>query len=135
MLKRFEGELRAKDWNQVPEGLEVRLCPAPGAEEVFLLCRSAQRKEKEQAMHERFEKRIEEGLEKIVTSCAKRKQLPAAVGSGWGDYWARTLGQQERLRSRSIPIQMALRSVSGKESIAGRSGRDSVRVVMCCAAT
>jgi transposase len=80
MLKRFEGELRAKDWNQVREGLEVRLCPAPGGEEVFLLCRSAQRKEKEQALHERFEKRIEEGLEKIVASCGKRKQLPAAVG-------------------------------------------------------
>jgi transposase len=45
MLKRFEGELRAKGWNQVREGLEVRLCPAPGEEEVFLLCRSAQRKE------------------------------------------------------------------------------------------
>jgi hypothetical protein len=98
----------------------VRLCPAPGGEEVFLLCRSAQRKGKEQAMHERFENRIEEGLEKIVASCAKRKQLPAAVGQGgWGDYWARTLGQRERLRSRSIPIQTALRSVSGKESIAG----------------
>ena len=84
MLKRFEGELRAKDWNQVREGLQVRLCPAPGEEEVFLLCRSAQRKEKEQAMHERFEKRIEEGLEKIVASCAKRKQLPAAVGAAGG---------------------------------------------------
>jgi hypothetical protein len=29
-------------------------------------------------MHERFEKRIEEGLDKIVASCRKRKQLPAA---------------------------------------------------------
>ena len=92
MLKRFEGELRAKGWNQVREGLEVRLCPAPGGEEVFLLCRSAQRKEKEQAMHERFEKRIEEGLEKIVASCAKRKQLPAAVGQRVG----RLLGKNSR---------------------------------------
>jgi transposase len=92
MLKRFEGELCAKDWNQVREGLEVRLCPAPGGEEVFLLCRSAQRKEKEQAMHERFEKRIEEGLEKIVASCAKRKQLPAAVGQRVG----RLLGKNSR---------------------------------------
>jgi transposase len=91
-LKRFEGELRAKDWNQVREGLEVRLCPAPGGEEVFLLCRSAQRKEKEQAMHERFEKRIEEGLEKIVTSCGKRKQLPAVVGQRVG----RLLGKNSR---------------------------------------
>ena len=92
MLKRFEGELRAKDWNQVREGLEVRLCPAPGGEEVFLLCRSAHRKEKEQAMHERFAKRIEEGLEKIVASCGKRKQLPAAVGQRVG----RLLGKNSR---------------------------------------
>jgi transposase len=92
MLKRFEGELRAKDWNQVREGLEVRLCPASGEEEVFLLCRSAQRKEKELAMHERFEKRIEEGLENIVASCAKRKQLPAAVGQRVG----RLLGKNSR---------------------------------------
>jgi transposase len=92
VLKRFEGELRAKDWHQVREGLEVRFCPAPGGEEVFLLCRSAQRKEKEQAMHERFEKRIEEGLEKIAASCRKRKQLPAAVGQRVG----RLLGKNSR---------------------------------------
>ena len=92
VLKRFEGELRAKDWHQVREGLEVRFCAAPGGEEVFLLCRSAQRKEKEQAMHERFEKRIEEGLEKIVASCGKRKQLPAVVGQRVG----RLLGKNSR---------------------------------------
>ena len=92
ILKRFEGELRAPDWHRVREGLEVRFCPAPGGEEVFLLCRSVQRKEKEQAMHERFEKRIEEGLEKIVASCRKRKQLPAAVGQRVG----RLLGKNSR---------------------------------------
>ena len=92
MLKRFEPELRSKDWKQVREGLEVRFCPAPGGEEIFLLCRSAQRKEKEQAMHERFEKRIEDGLDKIVASCGKRKQLPAAVGQRVG----RLLGKNSR---------------------------------------
>jgi transposase len=40
--------------------------PAPDGAEVFILCRSAQRQQKEQAMHARFEKRIEEGLRKIV---------------------------------------------------------------------
>ena len=92
LLKRFEGELRAKGWQQVREGLEVRFCPAPGGEEVFLLCRSAQRKEKEQAMHERFEKRIEEGLEKIAAGGRKRKQLPVVVGQRVG----RLLGQNSR---------------------------------------
>src|SRR2546429_5686132 len=41
--------------------------------EVFILCRSAERQAKEQAMHERFEKRIEEGLLKIAASCDKRR--------------------------------------------------------------
>jgi hypothetical protein len=43
-------------------------------------------------MHERFEKRIEEGLEKIVASCRKRKQLPAIVGQRVG----RLLGKNSR---------------------------------------
>ena len=92
MLKRFERELLAQDWHQVHIGLEVRFCPAPGGEELFVLCRSAQRKEKEQAMHERFEKRIEEGLEKIAVSCRKRKQEPVVVAQRVG----RLLGQNSR---------------------------------------
>ncbi len=73
MLRRFEKELLNQEWKQVHEGLEVRLCPAPEGEEVFILCRSAERRKKEKAMHERFEKRIEEGLKKIQASCEKRK--------------------------------------------------------------
>ena len=92
VLKRFERELRAADWHRIREGLEVRVCPAPGGEEIFLLCRSAQRRQKEQAMHERFEKRIEEGREKIAARCRKRKPLPAAVGQRVG----RLLGQNSR---------------------------------------
>jgi len=92
LLKRYQGELRAQDWQPVREGLEVRFCPAPGGEEIFLLCRSAQRKQKEQAMHERFEKRIEEGLVKIAASCRKRKPWPAAVGQRVG----RLLAQNTR---------------------------------------
>jgi len=78
-LRKFERELLGEDWKQVHEGLEVRLVPAPDGEEVFILCRSAERRAKEQAMHERFEKRIEEGLLKIATSCGKRRQKSGAV--------------------------------------------------------
>ena len=80
MLKRFAPELRSRDWKQVREGLEVRGCPAPGGQEIFLLCRSTQRKEKEQARHERFEKRIEKDLEKIARGCERRRQDPVRVG-------------------------------------------------------
>jgi len=78
-LRKFERELLSEDWKQVHEGLEVRLVPAPDGEEVFILCRSAERQAKEQAMHERFEKRIEEGLLKIAASCDKRRQKSGAV--------------------------------------------------------
>ena len=78
-LRKFERELLSEDWKQVHEGLEVRLVPAPDGEEVFILCRSAERQTKEQAMHERFEKRIEDGLAKIAASCGKRRQKSGAV--------------------------------------------------------
>ena len=78
-LKRFEQELLKADWQQVREGLEVKLCPSPDGEESFILCRSADRAVKEKAIHERFEKRIEKGLEKIAESCRKRKQKAGSV--------------------------------------------------------
>ena len=34
-LKRFEQELLLEDWQQVREGLEVKLCPSPDGEESF----------------------------------------------------------------------------------------------------
>jgi len=92
MLKRFERELLSSDWKQVHEGLEVRLCPAPDGEEVFILCRSAQRSAKERAMHDRFEKRIEEALKKIAESCRKRRQKPIAIAQRVG----RLLGRNTR---------------------------------------
>ena len=78
-LRKFERELLSQDWKQVHQGLEVRLVPAPDGEEVFILCRSAERQAKEQAMHERFEKRIEDGLAKISASCDKRRQKSGSV--------------------------------------------------------
>ncbi len=78
-LRKFKRELMSEDWRQVYEGLEVRLVSAPGGNEVFILCRSAERRAKEKAMHERFEKRIEAGLERIAASCRKRRQKPPAI--------------------------------------------------------
>jgi hypothetical protein len=72
-LRRFEQPLLEEDWETVREGLEVKLCPSSEGEETFILCRSAARREKEQAMHARFEQRIEAGLEKLAESCRKRK--------------------------------------------------------------
>ena len=78
-LKRFEQELLKADWQQVGEGLEVKLCSSPEGEESFILCRSAERAAKEKAIHERFEKRIEKGLMKLADGCRKKKQKLGAT--------------------------------------------------------
>jgi transposase len=92
MLKRFEQELLSQEWKQVHDGLEVRLCRAPTGEEVFILCRSAERQAKEKAIHERFEQRIEAGLKKIQAGCRRRKSSPTQVAQRVG----RLLGENSR---------------------------------------
>lgn len=73
-LRKFERQLLAEDWQMIREGLEVKLCTSPeGGKETYILCRSRDRREKEKAMHERFECRIDEALEKVRVSCKKRK--------------------------------------------------------------
>ena len=92
-LKRFEQQLAEQDWHAVHEGLEVKLCSCPdGSAETYILCRSGDRREKEQAMHARFEKRIEEGLTKIATACAKRRHEVGPIERRVG----RLLGQNTR---------------------------------------
>ncbi len=79
LLRRFEQELLKGDWRQVREGLEVKLCPSPDGKESFVLCRSTARAIKEKQIHERFEKRIDKGLAKLVEGCRKKKQKLGAV--------------------------------------------------------
>jgi len=76
MLKKFENELTESGWSKVYEDLEVKLCASPDGEETFVLCRSASRAGKEKAIHERFGKRIESGLQKLGERLAKRKKVP-----------------------------------------------------------
>ena len=78
-LKHFEEEMLSQDWEKIREGLEVKACPSPTGEETFILCRSADRALKEKAIHERFEKKIEKGLQKIAESCSKRKQKASGI--------------------------------------------------------
>jgi transposase len=65
-IKKWNRELAdTKNWQQVRDGVEVKICPGPEGNETFLLCRSKERATKEKAMHERFCKRIEEALAKM----------------------------------------------------------------------
>jgi transposase len=80
MLKKFERELLSGDWEKIHTGLEVKKCASPeGTEETFILCRSASREQKEQAILERFTGRIEKELEKIQTACEKGRLKNPAI--------------------------------------------------------
>ena len=69
MLRQFEHELTdQRDWHTVQEGVDVKQVAGPDGKEVFILTRSADRRAKEQAMHQRFLERLEGGLRKLESA-------------------------------------------------------------------
>jgi len=74
-LKKFASELARPDgWRAVHEGVEVKLTSHLGTKETVILCRSADRRSKEQAMHDKFSRRIEETLDRQAARIARSKQ-------------------------------------------------------------
>jgi transposase len=69
--------------------LEVKLCAAPDGQETFVLCRSRDRREKEKAMHGRFEQRIEEGLKRIEAACQRQRLTAVKVAQRVGRLMSR----------------------------------------------
>jgi len=109
-LKRFERELLEGGWETIRNGLEVKLCPCPGGDETFILCRSIDRREKEKAMHERFEKRIEAGLEKMAEVCRTNKRKPLDI--------ARRIGRLLGANSRAAGLfKIDLKEVDGRAEV------------------
>jgi len=81
-LKKFASELARPDgWRMVHEGVEVKLTRHPETEETVILCRSADRRSKERAMHDKFSRRIEEALARLAARIARSKKRidPAMV--------------------------------------------------------
>ena len=95
MLRRFEQHLLASDWHTVQEGVEAKLVPGPDGTERFVLARSADRRAKEQAMHERFVERLETELCKLqaAATCGRLRD-PAVANRRLGRllqrYWRAT---------------------------------------------
>lgn len=106
MLKRFEQEILKDDWHHIRAGLEVKLCEWPGDEEdsshadedcqqepeIFILCRSQDRFQKEDAIVRRFEQKIEARLTRMQSRCARQRRDVAKVEREVG----RVLGQNTR---------------------------------------
>jgi transposase len=98
-LKKFCSELAGADgWHAVHEGVEVKLTRHPETGETVILCRSADRRSKEQAMHYKFSHRIEAALERLAARIAhsKKRLDPAAVNRQIG----RILQQNQRAAAR-----------------------------------
>src|SRR5271166_6213678 len=104
-LKTFAFALAASDgWRTVQEGVEVKLVRRPETDETVILCRSADRRAKEQAMHDKFSRRIETALERLAVRIASSKKRldPAKVNRQIG----RILQQNQRAAARfSIALE------------------------------
>jgi hypothetical protein len=71
LLRQFEQHLTDQNWTTAQAGVEVKLVPSPTGQETFLLARSADRREKERAMHEKFTARLEAGLTRMQKAAEK----------------------------------------------------------------
>jgi transposase len=98
-LKKFATDLRsAAGWRQIRDTVAVKLTVHPETGETVILCRSAERRSKEQAMHEKFSQRIESALGTLQgrLARAKRRIDPAQVNRQIG----RILQQNQRSAAR-----------------------------------
>src|SRR6266436_6301686 len=69
-MKRFEAELLQDNWTQVRPDVQVKQIAIPQGEETYILCRTAGRQEKEQAIRKRFSTRMEAALQALEKSIA-----------------------------------------------------------------
>jgi transposase len=98
-LRKFGSVLAAADgWRTVHEGVEVKLAHYPETGDTAILCRSADRRSKEKAMHDKFSRRIGAALQRLAARIARsRKRLdPAPVNRQIG----RILQQNQRAAAR-----------------------------------
>src|SRR3974377_1803450 len=98
-LKKFGCDLAHPDgWRTVHEGVEVQLARHPETDETVILCRSADRRSKEKAMHDKFSRRIEAALERLAARGvrSRNRRDPAVVNRQIG----RILQQNQRAAAR-----------------------------------
>jgi len=98
-LKKFGAELACADgWRTVHDGVEVKLARHPDTDETVILVRSADRRSKEKAMHDKFSQRIDAALQRLAGRIARAKKPidPARVNRQIG----RLLQRNQRAAAR-----------------------------------
>jgi hypothetical protein len=119
MLRRFEQHLLDKEWHEVQAGVEVKLVPGPDGEETFVLARSADRRKKEQAMHQRFLDRMEAALTQMSASIESGRLKDEAVaqrrlGRLQERYWRAAGAFEIKIKRLSRPKDKARLSITWK---------------------
>lgn len=73
-LRRHEAMIAdERDWTRIREDVEVKLCPTENGVETYILCRSAQRRDKDLAILDRFEKRLETRIDLLKQRIGKAR--------------------------------------------------------------
>jgi Transposase DDE domain len=121
-LRRFERELLSPDWRPVHEGLEMRLVPAPGGNEVFILCRSTERRAKERALHDASRDASKRGWRRLPRVAASVGRSRARSSGAWAGCWARTRGRRVCLMCGWKTTRRAVRNCTGRRRRVGASG-------------
>ena len=131
MLRQFEQHLVEENWTVAQEGVEVKLVPGPDGEETFILARSADRRAKEQAMHEKFTTRMAEGLRKLQAAAESgRLKDEATAGERLGrlkeQNWRAAGAFEVKIKKLSQPRRQA----TDRSGVAG-AGQVRRLVAMC----
>jgi transposase len=126
LLKKYEQELLADDWHKIREGIEVKLLTVPHEDEeeptpsdtsgeprapqqeIFILCRSQDRVQKDAAILRRFEQKIESRLQAMATRCQNQCRDVQKVEREVG----RMLGQNTRA-ARLFEVRVERREDGG----------------------
>ena len=121
MLRQFERHLSDKNWHEVQEGVEVKLVAGPEGHEVFILARSTDRRQKENAMHQRFINRMEVDLQKMQCSAAsgRLKDIQLAqrrLGRIQQRYWRASSAFDVKIAKIEKPTDKARLKVSFKRN-------------------
>jgi transposase len=143
MLKKFEQEILKEDWHSLRDGLEVKIVPWPkdddeddeatieadASPEKFILCRSRDRSKKEEAITQKFEKKIEEALTRMKARCEKQHRNAQKVEREIG----RLLGQNTRAaRLFSVKVTSTDQGAARIEWSKIADNRDWVRLSAGC---
>lgn len=121
MLRQFERYLTDKNGHEVQEGVEVKLVAGPEGHEVFILARSTDRRQKENAMHQRFMSRMEGDLKKMQRSAVsgRLKDIERAhrrLGRIQQRYWRASSAFDVKITTIKKPTDKARLKVTFKRN-------------------